>query len=427
MKVICVPSTTLSQAAGDICFRLYNLAHDPYIGSTGNGIIREIVRLGMQPTQRALDFLSFALSVIAADESCPRDLCSDGWTREIELNVSINDMDFWDTQKESLNSTLNFLTGDIWQIQFTSGGLQLPSRYRFKQQPYEAVCLLSGGMDSLIGALDLASGGQRLMLVSQISKGDKDNQRRFAGLLPNNPGHIQLNHNTHLPSHPTRLHERSQRARSIIFLAYGILAATSLDRYRSGEEVHLYVPENGFISLNIPLTPLRIGSLSTRTTHPVFMTAIQDFLDTANLHIRIVNPYQFKTKGEMLIECQDQTTIRDNIFDSTSCGRYARTSFIHCGRCVPCLVRRAAIRRWGEQDRTSYRYLNLSINDTDHRNHDDVRSMAMAIEQVSHINFDTWAGTALNFAQPSDAILYRSVAERGIEEVRAFLATEGAL
>jgi hypothetical protein len=64
------------------------------------------------------------------------------------------------------------------------------------------------------------------------------------------------------------VNERSQRARSIIFFAYGVLAATALKRYHDGQPVTLYVCENGFIAINPSLTTARLGSLSTRTTHP---------------------------------------------------------------------------------------------------------------------------------------------------------------
>lgn len=428
MKIACAPTIGGSLHAGDATrFRLFGLAHNPGIGTVGNGIVQALARQGMAPVQRAWDLLSIALSIVAADESSRRDQSADGWTRQIELEVAVAEPDFWNTQTDVLDSTLSFLTGDIWHVRLTGGGLEAPMPVKRKTQPHDAVCLLSGGMDSLIGALDLATEGRKLMLVSQVSKGDKDTQLAFATRIPGAPGHLQLNHNVQLPPQLAQLHERSQRARSIIFLAYGVLAASALDRYRAGTAVDLFVPENGFISLNIPLTPIRIGSLSTRTTHPAYMAAMQRLLDAAGLHVPLANPYQFKTKGEMLVECREQTILKANAFAATSCGRYARNGYMHCGRCVPCLVRRAAIRRWGLEDQTRYRYGRLAINDSDHRNHDDVRAAAIALEQISLLGFDRWAGTALNSAQLGDTAPYRAVVQRGLEELRSFLAAEGVL
>jgi hypothetical protein len=91
-------------------------------------------------------------------------------------------------------------------------------------------------------------------------RGDDDKQDEFAALIGGGLGHLRLNHNAHVPD-PEDM--PSQRARSIAFIAYGVLSATSLDRYHSGERITLYMCENGFISINPPLTDMRLGSLST--------------------------------------------------------------------------------------------------------------------------------------------------------------------
>ena len=41
------------------------------------------------------------------------------------------------------------------------------------------------------------------------------------------------------------------------------------------------------MSVNAPLTPRRIGSLSTRTTDPYFLGLLQDVLESAGLPARI--------------------------------------------------------------------------------------------------------------------------------------------
>src|SRR6266481_1136836 len=111
--------------------------------------------------------------------------------------------------------------------------------------------------------------------------------------------------------------------------------------------------------LNPPLTGARIGSLSTRTAHPEFLNRMQGILETAGLRVRIENPYQLKTKGEMLIECRDQDLLKEEAPRSTSCGRFQRFAYRHCGRCVPCQVRRAAFLAWNEPDTTDYVYAPL--------------------------------------------------------------------
>ena len=211
----------------------------------------------------------------------------------------------------------------------------------------------------------------------------------------------------------------------MIFFAYGVLLATSLKRYQAGETVPLYVCENGFISINPPLTPGRLGSLSTRTTHPVYLGLLQRLLDRAGLRVKIQNPYQFMTKGEMLAQCADQKLLRKFASMSTSCGRYARNAYNHCGRCVPCLIRRASFLRWKNKDATGYVFDDLSKDDRNHARFDDVRAAAMAIEAVRAGGIDAWIGSSLDSPLIEDTAPYLGTVDRGLKELKKLLARAG--
>jgi 7-cyano-7-deazaguanine synthase in queuosine biosynthesis len=284
------------------------------------------------------------------------------------------------------------------------------------------VVLLSGGLDSLIGTLDLITNGNRPYAVSQIVKGDKEKQSYFASTIGGGLHHIQLNHNADIPEQEQ---PPSQRARSIIFLAYGVLISTALKQYHNGQNVTLHVCENGFISINPPLTDIRIGSLSTRTAHPIFLTLFQRLLDAAGLRIIINNPYRYQTKGEMLKMCSSQEYLMLHAHSSTSCGRFGRMGYKHCGRCVPCLIRRAAFHAWGVQDKTEYRYNNLGLDDKDHARFDDVRAAAMAVAKVKESGLDSWLGTSLLSKFLSDITPYEEVISRGLNELGQLLIAFG--
>jgi hypothetical protein len=424
-QVACLPPSLRNHAGTELRIDLFGDVPRAGRGRVGALIPPNLRRLRMAPSRRAWDFASVALSIVAADEAVARDDSPDGWTRQIALTVAVNDQQFWETQADTLASALCFLTGDIWTVTFVGGGAH-PARPPFSRRRLEdSVCLLSGGMDSLIGAINAVVSGRSPALVSQIAKGDAADQRLFASTIKSTLLHVQLNHN----ARPPGLSERSQRARSIIFLAYGVLTATCLQSHDDGAEIDLLVPENGFISQNVPLTPLRSGSLSTRTTHPHFLSLVQSVLDAADLRVRIVNPYVHKTKGEMLEECLDQDLLSDLVGMSTSCGRFARTGFQHCGRCVPCQVRRAAYIKWGQADDTlkGYKYADLGRNDNQHRRFDDVRSVAMAIRTVERRGFDAWAGGAVSSRLLGDPRPYREVVERGLAELEVLLRRERAL
>ena len=181
----------------------------------------------------------------------------------------------------------------------------------------------------------------------------------------------------------------------------------------------LYVCENGFIALNPPLTGARIGSLSTRTAHPEFFGRLQRILDVAGLRVQITNPYSAKTKGDMLLGSADQTLLRAEAAKSTSCGRFQRFKYRHCGRCVPCQVRRGAFLAWGVPDTTDYVYTPIGQNDANHSAYDDVRAVAIALATVKADGPQRWLrhGLASPFIRDRPALL--SMLERGLAELRA--------
>ena len=425
MRVICRQNPAPIARTDGVSFSLFSAPEQRGVGRVGANIPRDLRREGVYPSTRAWDFLALSLSVAAADSGCLRSQSPDGWTRSIQLEVAVREPDVWNAQARSLDTALQFLTGDIWELTFVPGGMAPPRARRQTGRCLDGdcTCLLSGGVDSLVGAIDAVAAGRRPVLVSHISQGDAERQRRFAKRLGANLSHFQLNH----AAKPPGKAERSQRARSIAFIAYGVLASSVLPLYSRGDVVELLIPENGFISLNIPLTPLRLGTLSTRTTHPLFIGQMQNILDDLELNVRLSNPYQFKTKGEMLHECEDQSLLRELAFDSTSCGRFMRFGYQHCGRCFPCLVRRSALLRWGNGDETRYKYNDLSIEDSRHRNFDDVRSAVFAALSIEQLGVEDWAGDALNRVRLEDPVPYIDLAERGINELRAFLEAVGAM
>ena len=395
---------------------LYGRGEPAKVASAGAAVAEDLKRHHVCPTPRAWDLLSFALSVIVADTAVLRKTSPDGWTREFEVVVGVSDPDFWNSQKALLESMLRFLTTDLWTFEFAKDTFAcFPKKVEAPEEP--CVALLSGGIDSLVGALDLVAQGIKPLAVSQTVLGDGDKQLLFAREIGSGLRHFQLNHNARAPG----ANERSQRSRSLIFLTYGTVAATALAPYDKGATVPLYVSENGLISINPPLTDARLGSLSTRTTHPVFMAQFQRLLTNAGLRVEMQNLYRFKTKGEMLTQCRDQDYLRKRAHEATSCSRYRRNGLRHCGRCIPCMIRRAAFVAWNRPDKTDYIYKELGKNDAEHAKYNDVRSAALAIATVRDEGLDSLLGASLASDLIQDKASFRDVVERGIEELKTFL------
>jgi hypothetical protein len=149
--------------------------------------------------------------------------------------------------------------------------------------------------------------------------------------------------------------EITLRSRSLLYLALGLTAAAAF-----GPAPPLIVPENGWISLNPPLTLSRLGPYSTRTTHPYFLDQIVSLWQAGGISHPLSNPYQRLTKGEMLMRCRNQELLRRLFPLTISCarpevGRWQGEAGGACGYCYPCLMRRAALHRLGWDDAKDYR------------------------------------------------------------------------
>jgi 7-cyano-7-deazaguanine synthase in queuosine biosynthesis len=422
MKLVCAPRDhEFCDQSDALEVVLFDRSDRPSRGQIGRKVKAAIIRGKLEAAARAWDFLALALSATAADLAGHRQMSPDGWTREFELEVSTVDPTFWNSQRAVVEQLLGFLTTDIWRVNFIEGGISPVPTGEAVQPAEDCIILLSGGLDSFIGGVDAVASGKRPFAVSQTVRGDAENQRIFAQSI-GGLRHLQLNHAARIP-YPER--PPSQRARSLLFFAYGVLAATTLEHYRAGQAVTLYVCENGFISVNPPLTGARLGSLSTRTTHPRVISLVQQLLDTAGLRVRVENPYRLKTKGEMMRECKNLSLLRAHASHTTSCGRYNHFGYKHCGRCVPCLVRRAAFLTSGIDDVTEYIYADIGRDDEDYAGFDDVRAVAMAVAEAGSVGLENWIGTALSTALVGDVVPLQTMIGRELEELSALFKLYG--
>lgn len=313
--------------------------HLPGLGAT----LAERVRSGIPgtPSTAAWDFMSIAMSVFAADRFVTRSGSPDGWTRVIGLDVAVVDPTPWMAQNAKLAEALRFLTGDVWHLSFRSGGLACPYAQN-RLHDRDAVCLFSGGLDSFLGALATLNGGGRPFLVSQGSSKEIGPQQRLAAQLGLEANRFE----GRVAERWRQPYEGSTRARSILFFAYGALAATGCGIRE------VLVPENALIAINPPFTDRRMGSLSTRTTHPHFMSLLNEIWAAAGVDAELRNPFFATTKGEMLAQGHHPRLV-ELAAATYSCGKGKRANG-QCGRCVPCLIRRASFHAAGMHDGTPY-------------------------------------------------------------------------
>jgi 7-cyano-7-deazaguanine synthase in queuosine biosynthesis len=217
----------------------------------------------------------------------------------------------------------------------------------------DCVCLFSGGVDSLSGAIDLLETGHRVLLVSHYDFGQLAASQNFLAdrLIGQYGPDMARRWGFRIQFEAPEL---SLRSRSLLFIALGLAAAAVW-----GRKLPLIIPENGWISLNPPLTGCRLGSYSTRTTHPYFISGLQLFLTSLGLDAALSNPYQYVTKGEMLTQNRNPALLQDLLPSSISCAhpvasRWKKARQGNCGYCFPCLLRRAALHSLGWDDGREY-------------------------------------------------------------------------
>lgn len=360
-------------------------------------VISNLQDMGIFPSEIGLDILVIATHVYAADTRISRDEQSqDSWTREIRLVIPVSDPDRWNAASATLIRILGFLTGDRWIVGFRSR----PERFAKIIAPpttlvppiFDTASLFSGGLDSLIGVINLLESGKIPLLLSHASEGPTSEaqtvlftrlQKHYDGIFFNRLRLWMVFPDGFVEGVSS---ESTTRGRSFLFFALGVFANTGLT---SG--FVLNVPENGLIALNVPLDPLRLGSNSTRTTHPFYMARWNDLLIELGINGRIENPYWDKTKGEMVASCRNSQLLKTLTADSLSCsspakGRWKGHGIEHCGYCLPCLIRRAAIdSAWGTgNDATIYSIEDLLTNplDTQESTGKQIRSFQVAIERL---------------------------------------------
>lgn len=354
-----------------------------------------LAKLGVYPSERGVDLLVLAAHVQATDTHISRDTESqDGWTRELRIVVPVSDPVLWTASIPVLQRLLNFLTGDRWTVGFRARPqgfeqIALPPPAKLIPPPFDCLTLFSGGLDSLIGSIDFLEHGKTPLLVSHAGDGTVSQSQKF--LYDSLKKHYPKSDFDRLRvwmdfrgwSVADVTPDKKTRGRSFLFFSAGVFAGSGF-----GQPFTLYAPENGLIALNVPLDPLRLGSFSTRTTHPFYIARWHELLQLVGINGRIENPYWNRTKGEMVRECANPALIASLASKSFSCASPNKSRWKkgapaaeHCGFCLPCLIRRASLLG---ADQTPYTLDDLSASelDTTKAEGQQVRSFQFAINRI---------------------------------------------
>ena len=253
------------------------------IGPNSNVNIRfeNVTRaLHQHPPARLVDLLEIASYVFTADCATDRgeewtdDDSREAWGRDFAFVIPVRDLAFWRAPAITslVKEGLGFLSNDKFSFTFVpltqdrteQDYFEFAERKDWKFHAPQRVVMFSGGLDSLAGAVETASVGEHVVLVSHrsVSTLSSHQKKLFQGLekqFPNQFVHVPV----WINKDEKFGRESTQRTRSFLFAALGAVVAEPL----GAGGVRFY--ENGVVSLNLPIAEEVLRARASRTTHPL--------------------------------------------------------------------------------------------------------------------------------------------------------------
>jgi 7-cyano-7-deazaguanine synthase in queuosine biosynthesis len=273
---------------------------------------------------------------------------ADDWPRMFHLVVPVEDLEHWTRRdvQAALIDAVEFATGDRFAFTFeqgTPGQYQLPLHHvgHSPEANADVVTLFSGGLDSLGAVIDqVVNEKRRPVLVSHRSVARIDaRQQALVRLLKERLEGWSFPH-VSIWAHRRieRAAENTQRSRAFLYLSMATAVAAE------AAITDIRICDNGIMSINLPRLAQTVGTMATRSTHPMFLEKFEGLARlTFDPRLAVTNTFLNKTRVEVV------QIIRDSghpelIQEAVSCARTeGMTEFQpHCGTCTQCVDRRFA-------------------------------------------------------------------------------------
>lgn len=303
-----------------------------------------------------IDLIEIATYVYVADQAIKRgtyklDDMQEDWHRSLVFHIPVRRPDIWKgALAKELVQTLSFLSDDHYEFEFRECVKPPGAQGYFHlltadgDGELSSVCLFSGGLDSLAGALTEVREPGRPCFVTHLPS------RKLNKRLTTLRSQVDLVAKSRQPLHITvevnkaeeLTEEYTQRTRSFLFAS---LAAT-VANVAGLSAIKFY--ENGVISTNLPISGDMLGARATRTTHPQVLAGFARLFTLLRSHgglgpMRVESPFLWLTKGDVARAIVDAGG-GHMIASSTSCTHSWTWSNerTHCGTCSQCIDRRIA-------------------------------------------------------------------------------------
>ncbi|MFN7970862.1 MAG: 7-cyano-7-deazaguanine synthase [Acidobacteriota bacterium] len=307
------------------------------------------------------DLLDLAVTISVSDLYTARD---SELVRRNSLQLSVRCPDAWTSASKHVQRLVAYLGREDLSVSFVQRKAAQGKQSFQVDCDGRCVCLFSGGLDSLAGAVWALEKGLEPILVSHRRGGDLAAcQSKLAGevgrIFERTLLHVSFHAAKHKRSHypaarksvfdlgPRQRSVMNQHLRSFLFLAAG--AAVALVR---GIKL-VYLFENGPVALNPSISEAGVNTL---TAHPHVVAEFRRLVKAVfGADLWIENPFIYLTKGEVIRMHLSQGELQSLIAGSLSCWSWSKvalmamqagfgtTTATHDGTCLPCIVRRCAL------------------------------------------------------------------------------------
>jgi len=315
-------------------------------------------QLGRSPHSLVKDLLDLGVVVYMSDLYLKR---NNDLARYMGILMPMRHPDLWNKAKKDVAQTIASLGRDKVHIQFVKRKEQKnPVEFPIKSDK-RCICLLSGGLDSLAGAVWALDNGLKPIFVSHYTSPKLSSlQKRLVSKLEKIYDCKLQNFYFYISKSKSkearyRLSKptpsiMAQHLRSFLFLCLG--SAVALESGIS----KVCVFENGPLALNPLFSEARVN---THTAHPHFLASFQTMIKNIfQVDLQIKNPFVYMTKGKVA-NVLTKAKVRKLIKETISCWNWFKIPVIaknlkvhwnkesHDGDCLPCIIRRTALHRAG--------------------------------------------------------------------------------
>lgn len=318
-----------------------------------DGVVNAV---GRQLTVPEQDWLSLLMAIHIADQVCEREEREE-INRDITVAVRLHEPSRLAPHVSALQKIFGRMTHDSLHVILEPA--EWPPDYQYPKgtvpKEIDAVALLSGGLDSACAAIETATASKSPCFVAfapgsgHVIHAQREVVKHLTG--PRGPLQhppsvasfsLRLKHRNTGKVQPLPDQELTQRSRTLLFtgVAALIAAARGLDRVILGE--------NGVMAINCPVQSGRFGANSTHTARPDVLSLMSGLYSSVfGCSITIQNPLLFRTKSEVVAAIR-KANLEAMIPATHSC--WIARQATHCGKCVPCVVRRFSTEAAGTTD-----------------------------------------------------------------------------